>query len=102
MGYQVEKKAVYTASGAGFYIGKYLAKQLPDQQWPKGFRRIRTSLHMPKLPPLEKAEGWTFEVVCRGETVVGRANELLAGNFRVAIADNATAWELVDRFSIPA
>jgi len=101
MGYQAEAKPVYSASGAGFYCGKYLAKQLSDERWKKGFRRIRTSQAFPKLPPLERAEGWTFSIISQGESVSEHTKQLADAAYRVALADNATAWEVLDRFSIP-
>lgn len=99
MGYQAEENAVYSPSGAGFYIGKYLAKQLSDARWAKGFRRVRTSLHFPKLPTLDRHPDWVFEPVPATDSLGDATKFLSARGWRVALADHATAWALLDKLS---
>lgn len=99
MGYEAEEEAVYSASGAGYYVGKYLAKQLSDARWKKGFRRVRTSLHFPKLPTLERHPDWIFQVTSEGETVASEQQAFLSRGFRVVLADHSTAWSLLEKFN---
>jgi hypothetical protein len=101
MGYMAEEEAVYSASGAGFYVGKYLSKQLSDARWKKGFRRVRTSLHFPKLPPLPRDDNWVFEILKGGMEVSVTMEHLQEQGYSVALADHHTAWALVEQFSLP-
>lgn len=59
-GYMNDISEVENAIDAGGYVAKYLAKQLGELCWPKGWRRITTSQGWPALPPAEKAEGWDW------------------------------------------
>jgi hypothetical protein len=99
MGFQAEEDLVYSASGAGFYMGKYLFKQLSDERWAKNFRRIRTSLYYPKLPPLIRDSAWVFEPLASHADISSEAAFLQTKGYRVALADHATAWALVEKFT---
>ena len=101
MGYQAEEEAVYSASGAGFYVGKYLAKQLSDARWKKGFRRVRTSLYFPKLQALPRHPNWDFAVISGQKAVSEHIRQLQATGISIAMADHCTAWALVEQFSTP-
>ncbi|HEY9758875.1 MAG TPA: hypothetical protein V6C97_27145, partial [Oculatellaceae cyanobacterium] len=43
LGFMVEEEEARTPGGAAYYVAKYLAKSLGVQNWPKGWRRVRTS-----------------------------------------------------------
>jgi len=49
-GYQVKLRGVYDHRGAISYAAKHLGKCLSSGDWPKGFRRVRTSQHWPECP----------------------------------------------------
>lgn len=61
LGYIDEEDEIKSAEGAAHYVGKYLVKQLLTD-WPKGFRRVRTSRDWPKLPPYPTNPDWKFEL----------------------------------------
>ena len=46
------------------YVTKYLSKSIEDLQWPRDFRRIRTSIRWPRFPPAPRADEelleWTY------------------------------------------
>lgn len=82
------------AKAAG-YSSKYLTKSF-EFEWPKGFRRVRTSQNWPKLPPLEPDPNWTFAVLDRMVSLASVSSELRASGYRVALADHKTAWSVVN------
>lgn len=96
LGYMAEDKPVYSAAGAGFYVGKYFTKQLRDACWAKGFRRIRTSKGWPKLPLLERNEAWEFAIVPKGESVASAFHTLRLKGYHVIETDHKTAWQLIE------
>lgn len=49
MGYMAEEEAIRSKYKSGFYIGKYISKQLQSGEAPKKMRRITTSHGWPKL-----------------------------------------------------
>jgi hypothetical protein len=69
-GYIADTDRIRGAGEAGNYAGKYLSKQLAGMEWPKGFRRVRTSRNWPKPPKLENDGQWEY-LVCRN---LGDAN----------------------------
>lgn len=96
LGFMAEEAVVFSAAGAGWYTGKYLGKQLNTNQWAKGFRRVRTSLLYPKLPVLPKNEGWVFSPLGREESLSSAILAAKQSGLRVALADNKSAWTVVD------
>ncbi len=56
LGYKSKSKPMYSVYGAGKYVTKYLIKSASAEQWPPGFRRIRTSQ---KWPALADEENYT-------------------------------------------
>lgn len=50
LGYQASADDIQSASRAVFYAVKYLGKDAGDVNWPRGFRRVRTSQRWPVLP----------------------------------------------------
>jgi len=50
-GYMVDSKPVSSASGAAYYVTKYMAKSIDwGKAWPVGLRRINTSRGWPQVP----------------------------------------------------
>lgn len=96
LGYMAEDKPVYSAHGAGFYVGKYLTKQLKDSCWAKGFRRIRTSQNFPKLPPLERNEEWEFEIIKKHTAISEVFHKLRLHGYAVRLSDSKEAWQLIE------
>jgi len=95
-GYQAEDEPVYSAAGAGFYIGKYLAKQFQNGLWKKGFHRVRTSRGWPKLPDLPRNPDWQFAVVSNRDSLESIYHRLALEGYGVALADWRSAWSVVD------
>ena len=50
LGYQVAADEIDDAARAVFYAIKYLGKSAGDVDWPRGFRRVRTSQKWPEMP----------------------------------------------------
>jgi len=80
---------------AGFYIGKYLFKQLQRDVYPKGYRRVRTSRLWPKLPPLDRSEDWGFTPFPLGMGIPRMASLLETQGYSVALADDRASWEFI-------
>jgi len=91
-----ESEGNLSASKSGFYIGKYLAKQLNNNIWAKGLHRVRTSQGWPKLPLLPRDENWQFEVLAKGHSMVQLLCELADSGYRVRMADHKSAWSLIE------
>lgn len=57
-GYQFDYQTLRHSTGVGWYIAKYCSKTSSKMQFPKGFRRIRTSQGWPKFElDIEKYQG---------------------------------------------
>lgn len=81
---------------AGYYVGKYLAKQFMVDQFKKGFHRVRTSQGWPKLPALERSNDWTFRILSKLDSLHDTVQSLQTDGYRVAIADHKSAWSVVN------
>jgi len=92
-----ESDRFINSAKAGFYVGKYLAKQLTQNVWKKGFHRVRVSRGWAKLPPLPKAEDWRFLPFPKGASVVSVLRNLTAQNYHVAVSDDRSSWDYVGK-----
>lgn len=52
---------------AGAYATKYLGKNLAVHNWPKGYRRIRTSRYWPKVPRSAASDNYEWKVIHPGQ-----------------------------------
>jgi len=75
MGYQVDVQEIRTLGGVSAYVTKYLTKSIIEPQFAKGFRRVRTTRGWPKLPEQPPPAGLIFELLARGETLVGAIDD---------------------------
>jgi len=91
-----ESEGNLSASKSGFYVGKYLAKQLHNNIWKKGFHRVRTSQNWPKIPPLPRDENWQFEVIPKTESINVVCLALSQGGYTYRFADHRSAWSLIE------
>jgi hypothetical protein len=82
-------------AAAGFYIGKYLFKQLQRDIYPKGYRRIRTSRLWPKLPALPRSEDWQFHQWPKNTHIEQMALRLHQQGYGVAVADDRASWDFI-------
>jgi len=97
MGWRNEEGVLQSSHYAGFYVGKYLSKQLETHKYAKGFRRVRTSFHYPKQPELPRPEGWDFMPVTTGDSVKDDADFLQQKGYKIVLADHRSAWQLLDK-----
>jgi hypothetical protein len=95
LGYIAEEEEVRSARGAARYANKYIAKTLSTEQWPSGFRRVRTSRGWPKLPDLPPPPGWVFEVLPRGTQLDDDVERMRHLGFTVTLCGHRAAWEIV-------
>jgi len=95
LGYMAEEEIARTPQGAAFYVVKYVTKSIEYQEWPRGFRRVRTSQNWPKLPENEQAEGWTFKPLPVGMPLADKVAALLAGGFVVEHLNHRSAWDYI-------
>ena len=59
LGYQAKKTPITDASQTAAYVTKYIAKSLERSDWPRNFRRVRTSRNWKKATmPEPIAERW--------------------------------------------
>lgn len=80
---------------AGFYVGKYLAKQLRENEWKKGFHRVRTSRGWPKLPPFADDLDASFKPFHEGNNVRQICSNLSQQGYSVALADEKASWQVL-------
>lgn len=90
-----ESDPLLNANRAGFYVGKYLAKQLRENEWKKGFHRVRTSQKWPKLPALSPDLDASFHPAHQGQTVRVIRARLEAQGYSVALADEKASWHVL-------
>lgn len=90
-----ESEGNLSAAKSAFYCGKYLAKQLNNNIWRKGFHRVRTSQNWPKVPPLARDENWQFEILDKRVSLTSVVHDLNASGYKVRGADHRSAWELI-------
>lgn len=60
MGYQCDIRPLDDATGAIWYTAKYLVKQVGDDDWPAGIRRIQTSQNWPVMPGADYDDPWQW------------------------------------------
>lgn len=64
LGYMNEAEIISEVSRATWYVTKYLSKALDVSEWPRNFRRIRTSQKWPPfeidMPEVSDIENWTY------------------------------------------
>ncbi len=63
LGYQGKAEKLTDAGRAVWYVTKYLAKSLEIAEWPRSFRRVRTTQGWPKLEPSPNEDGEILEWV---------------------------------------
>ncbi len=90
-----ESDRFISAARAGFYGGKYLAKQLNNNVWKKGFHRVRTSHGWPKLPPLPPAPDWRFTPWPVGVPILRLVESLERQGYAVVLADDKASWHFI-------
>lgn len=97
LGYMAKDSGqVESPEHAGAYLMKYISKQLETYDWKKGFRRVRTSQKWPQLPPLARDQNWSFSVLAANTSLDEKARALSQDGYRVALADNRSAWTLIE------
>jgi hypothetical protein len=62
LGYMSKVRNIDEPIYASFYVTKYLSKDLLTVQWPKGFRRVRTSQGWPQIEQPGQPENFEYEV----------------------------------------
>lgn len=99
MGYQNEEKPIRSCHYAGFYVGKYLSKQMETNKYKKGFHRVRTSFHYPKQPPLPRDENWHFESLPSRDSLQDATRDLQQNGYVVVLANHRDAWGVLEELS---
>lgn len=95
LGYMAEETPVRSPEGAAWYVGKYIGKGLAGYQWPKGFRRVRTSQHWPPLPEQDMNLDWGWRVVGKRESFEEVVAEYEVLGYRIANLGAIAAWQFV-------
>lgn len=88
LGYMAEAEPLNHEWSAAWYVSKYLGKNVGEQDFPKGFRRIRTSQGWPELEPMQGDGVTTFEVIPT------KAQQLIA--LKAWRKSGATVYDLTD------
>lgn len=60
LGWMNDSEVLHNAATGAMYVSKYLGKSLTVENWPKNFRRVRTSHKWPELP--ENATQGDFDI----------------------------------------
>jgi len=95
MGYMDEEEEARTPAGAAFYVVKYLTKSIAYTEWPRGFRRVRTSQSWPKLPDMPRVEGWEFETLPHNSALDEVHAKYEQAGFVIEIMGSNEAWRFV-------
>lgn len=96
LGYMADEQYARTPGGCAYYISKYIGKQLGEMVWPKGFRRVRTSQHFPKLPKPADLPEWNFQMLPQGNVSEYATIEHFSEMGYEAHLETAYgAWELI-------
>lgn len=96
LGYIAEEEQIKNPQQAAWYVSKYISKQLEANQWPKGFRRVRTSQGWPSMPELPPNPDWDFRPVLAGDELGDKVLRLEERGFQILYLDHAAAWVYVD------
>ncbi len=90
LGYIVDSEPIYSKARAAFYVSKYLAKGLTVHDWPRNFRRIRTSVRWPQLPSVnQRNKNVTWSKVPRTMSIGRLVKILNAEGFTVGLFDSS-------------
>lgn len=95
LGYMAEEEIARTAGGAAFYVSKYLAKSLGVQDWPKYWRRVRTSRQWPKLPEQDKPDGWTFAPIEESVKLADVVASMEQRGYEIVFLNHREAWSYI-------
>jgi hypothetical protein len=95
MGYQDHEDVVKNGWGAWYYTLKYLLKGVTTGDWPKGFRRVRTSRHFPQLPPGEYP-GWQFSKLQAEISLADEMRGQAAQGLTTILLDERVAWAVIN------
>lgn len=101
LGYIADRQRLEKPEQAGGYVSKYLAKSLPGEQWPKGFRRVRTSQGWPELPEAEKLPGWEYDAVMSEGQAMWEYHLLIDLGYRVYMTADSLAYGFMALGEIP-
>lgn len=91
LGYMADEEEIRTPEGAAWYVTKYLTKSISVLNWPKGFRRIRTSQSWPKSSA-DQLQGWEFRVIPPQEQLSDVVEAYKAQGWSIENRDHKAAW----------
>lgn len=99
LGYMAKTKAVDDAPLAGWYVTKYMGKQLALNAWPPNFHRVRVSQSWER-PPNRELINWRFETI-RGSEVEQQEQYLLSHRgqnqqYVIITTNHRTAWAMIE------
>ena len=98
MGYQNDLQEVHEVGGVGGYLTKYLTKMLDGANFPKGFRRIRTSQTWPVVPDMPRPLGWEFKALGKNDSREKQATSYQNFGYTVIFADAVAGWHWIEDF----
>lgn len=90
-----ESDDTINAAKTGFYVSKYLTKQIRGIETKKGFHRVRTSQGWPKLPPLPPVDNTYFFPHSAGQGIARVLSILSSQGYSVALADSRASWDIL-------
>ena len=102
MGYMAEAEALASPEYAGFYVTKYVTKQLENCKFRKGFHRVRTSKGWPKAPGREMPDHWRFVAIEKEANFHRLQENLSRQGYSVALADDRASWTLLETGELTA
>lgn len=92
LGYQAATGEIENPRRVASYVTKYLVKQLESTDWPKHFRRVRTSRGWPKPEPVTDTGSWHWVVLTSQDSEEIEAEVLRREGYLVIVGDHRTAW----------
>lgn len=95
LGYMAEEDIARTPQGCSYYMVKYVTKSIEYPDWPRGFRRVRTSQGWPKLDKLPEVPGWQFTPLTEGRYMSAMVEELRDDGYSVEFLDHRQAWNYI-------
>lgn len=100
-GYMADVELIQSAWRTAGYVLKYLGKDLGLLNWPKFYRRVRTSRNWPALPERELPPDVDIIKIPAHETLAEVVDTYRKRGYAISFVDHRTAWDNVDGIRVP-
>lgn len=92
LGFQAYAKQMTDPVQASGYVSKYLGKEVHKAQWPRGFRRVRSSANWPRLDETQPPDRYDYEVFKSKGALWWSIYFLRDAGYTVTISEGVKDW----------